>query len=128
MEELKKVLIVDDSEIDREILKSILEREFEVYEADSGYSALSMIKMGEKLLDAILLDISMPVLNGLSVLRIMRERGVQDIPVFMITSEATRDNIEKATHYNIKDFIRKPFERDVVLQRVRDGLGVTKKY
>ncbi len=128
MEELKRILIVDDSEIDRTVLRSILEHEFEVYEANNGYSALDMIITKRRPLDAILLDISMPILDGLSVLRIMRENELENIPVFMITAEATKDNIEKAIQYNIKDFIRKPFDREVVLQRIRDRLGVTAEY
>ena len=132
MDGLKKLLIVDDSEIDRMVLRNILEGEFEVYEADNGYLALDMIIMRKKPLDAILLDISMPILDGLNVLRIIRENelknGLKTIPVFMITSEATKDNIEKAIKYHIEDFIRKPYDRDVILQRVRDGLGVESQY
>lgn len=128
MKRLKKILIVDDSEIDRGVLRGILEREFEVYEADNGYSALGMIVTRKRQLDAIFLDISMPILDGLSVLRIMWEIGVQNIPVFMITSEATKDNIEKAMQYHVEDFIKKPFSRDTILQRLRDRLGVELQY
>lgn len=125
MEELKKLLIVDDSEIDRTVLKNILEHEFEVFEADNGYSALNMIITEKYSFDAILLDIFMPILNGINVLRILRENGMDSLPVFMITSEATKHNIEEVAQYNIKDFIRKPFDRDVIIQRLRDGLGVS---
>ncbi len=125
MDDLKRILIVDDSEIDREILKSILVGEFKVIEADNGYSALEIILKNKEHFDAVLLDISMPVLDGLSVLRILRENDVEDVSVFMITSEATKDNIEKATQYNISEFIRKPFDRDEILKRVRSNLGVT---
>lgn len=126
VEELKRVLIVDDSEIDRTVLRGILEYKFEVYEADNGYSALDMIAEARKPFDAILLDIAMPVLDGLSVLRMIRAE-MEDIPVFMITSEATKDNIQKAIQYHVEDFIRKPFSKDVVLQRVGDRLGVDLK-
>lgn len=127
MENLKKILIVDDSEIDREVLKSILADEFRVVEADNGYSALETILKKEEDLDAILLDVSMPVLDGLSVLRILRENDFDNVPVFMITAEATKDNIEKASQYNISEFIRKPFDREDILKRVRSKLGVTEK-
>lgn len=127
MEDLKRVLIVDDSEIDRAVLKSILDDEFEVIETDNGYSALEIILKKKEPLDAVLLDVSMPFLDGLSVLRILRENNLEDVPVFMITAEATKDNIEKASQYHIAEFIRKPFNREDILKRVRTQLGVVAK-
>lgn len=128
MEKLKKILIVDDSEIDREILKSIFADEFDVIETDNGYSALEIILKKREHIDALLLDVSMPVLDGLSVLRLLREENFDNVPVFMITAEATKDNIEKASQYNISEFIRKPFDRDEILKRVRLKLGVMAKH
>lgn len=123
MEGLKKILIVDDSEIDRGVLRSILNSEFEVVEADNGYSALDAILKKEEHFDAVLLDVSMPLLDGISVLRILRENHLQDVQIFMITVEATRKNIERALQYNIAEFIKKPFDRDEVLKRVRAKLN-----
>jgi len=120
----ERILIVDDSEIDREILRNILNNEFEVVEASDGYSALNIIlKKGEDF-DAVLLDVSMPLLDGISVLRILRENNLQDVQIFMITVEATKENIEKASQYNIAEFIKKPFNRNEVLKRIRSKLGV----
>ncbi len=128
MGNLKRILIVDDSEIDRAILRNMLSEEFQVVEADNGYTAFDVImKMGEKYFDAVLLDISMPLFDGISVLRVLRENNLQDIPVFMVTAEATKENIEKASRYNITEFIKKPFDREDVIKRVRDKLGLTKK-
>ncbi len=130
MEDMKRILIVDDSEIDREVLHNMLDGEygeFEVVEANDGYYALDLIlKKGEKF-DAILLDVSMPLYDGISVLRILREHNLQDVKIFMITVEATKENIEKALQYNIADFIRKPFDKNEVLKRLRTKLGVEKK-
>lgn len=123
----KKILIVDDSEIDREVLKSILENEFELIEADNGYAALEIILEKKERVDAVLLDVSMPFLDGLSVLRILRENNLDDVAVFMITAEATKDNIEKASQYRIAEFIKKPFDREDILNRVRSKLGVIPK-
>lgn len=127
MNDFKRILIVDDSEIDREILKSILNDDFEVLEADNGYTALQMILKEKEVLDAVLLDVSMPFLDGLSVLRILRENDLDDVHIFMISAEATKDNIEKASQYHIDEFIRKPFDRDEILKRVRENLGVKPK-
>ncbi|MBP3488261.1 MAG: response regulator [Roseburia sp.] len=127
MDEGKRILIVDDSEIDRTILKSIMDEEFQVIEADNGYSALELMLKKKVQLDAIMLDISMPFLDGLNVLQILRENNLEDIPVFMITAEATKENIERASQYNITEFIRKPFNREEILKRVRAKLGVEEK-
>jgi len=127
MEDIKRILIVDDSEIDREVLRNILHKEFEVVEADNGYSALdTILKRGEKF-DAVLLDVSMPYCDGISVLRVLRENNLQDVQIFMITVEATKENIKKASQYNIADFIRKPFDENEVLKRLRTKLGVEEK-
>lgn len=127
MEDLKRILIVDDSEIDREILRSILDDEFEVVETDNGFSALDVIFKKNEHFDAVLLDVSMPLMDGLSVLRILRENNLDDVQIFMITVEATKENIEMASQYDISEFIKKPFERDEVLKRVRAKLGVAEQ-
>lgn len=124
----KTLLIVDDSEIDRAVLKNILWKEFNIIEADSGYSALEIILKRTDTLDAVLLDVSMPVLDGFGVLRIMKEKNIRNLPVFLVTAEATRDNVEKATQFNISEFIRKPFEREDVLKRLRLKLGIVSDY
>ncbi len=120
----KKILIVDDSEIDREILREILSDDFELEEVDNGYLALEFIMQNKDQLDAILLDVSMPVMDGFSVLKLMKENGVDTIPVFMITAEATKDSVEKAAVFKVSEFIRKPFDREEVLKRLKSKLGV----
>lgn len=124
----KKILIVDDSEIDREILKSILCQEFDIIEADNGFTALEIILREMNYLDAIMLDVSMPVLDGFSVLRFMKENKIGNIPVFLITAEATKDNVEKAVKYNVSEFIGKPFEREEILRRLKVKLGIIGKH
>lgn len=124
----KTLLIIDDSEIDREVLKNILCNEFNIIEADSGYSALEIILKNSEDIDAVLLDVLMPVLDGFGVLRIMKENNIKNLPVFLITAEATRDNVEKATQFNISEFIKKPFDREDILKRLRTKLGIVSNY
>lgn len=126
--EYRKLLIVDDSEIDREVLKSILSDDFDIVEVENGYSAFEMILQMTGQLDAILLDVSMPVLDGFSLLKLMKERGIDNIPVFLITSEATKNNVERAAQYNICEFIKKPFDREEVLRRLMLTLGIISRY
>lgn len=123
IQERKRVLIVDDTEIDRIILKSILGTEFEVFEANSGNVAFEYITTRADQLDVVLLDISMPHIDGFDVLRFMRQKGL-DIPVFLVTAEPTRENVEKALQYKVAEFIGKPFDKDEILRRLRSRLGV----
>lgn len=123
----RKLLIIDDSEIDREVLKNILEEEFSILEADNGSAGVEKILKEMDSLDAILLDVSMPVMDGFGVLKRMRENRIDSIPIFLITAEATRDNVTSAAQYDISGFIKKPFEREEVLWRMESKLGLTGK-
>lgn len=127
IQERKRLLIVDDMEIDRMILKSILSTEFEILEANGGNMAFEYITTRAEQLDVILLDISMPHIDGFDVLRFMKEKGV-DIPVFLVSAEPTRDNVEKALQYNVAEFIGKPFDKEDILRRLRSRLGVIPNY
>lgn len=124
----KQLLIVDDTEIDRIILKSILARDFDVVEANSGNMAFEFITTRGDQLDAILLDIAMPHIDGFDVLRFIADKQMTYIPVFLVTAEPTRENVERAIQYNIAGFIGKPFDREDVLRRLRSRLGVIPEY
>lgn len=120
----KAILVVDDSEIDRIILRNILSDDFEVLEAYNGKVALDVILDKMNYLDAILLDVSMPLMDGFSVLQFMKNKKIGNIPVFLVTAEATRDNVEKAARYNVSEFIGKPFKREEILKRLKSRLKV----
>lgn len=124
-QDTKELLIVDDTEIDRIILKSILVREFAVSEASNGTQAFDYITTKREQLDGILLDLSMPHIDGFDVLQFMKDKKIEDIPVFLVTAEPTRDNVERAIQYaNVADFIGKPFDKEDVMRRLRSRLGV----
>ena len=127
-QERKRLLIVDDTEIDRIMLRRCLNVEFEIDEADSGNAAFEYITTKGGQLDAILLDISMPHIDGFDVLKFMADKGMGSIPVFLITAEPTRDNVERAVQYGVAGFISKPFNREDVMRRLRTRLGVTPDY
>ncbi len=126
-EQRKRIMIVDDSDIDREILKNILENDYDVIEESNGYSALEKILSRKTNIDALMLDISMPIVDGFAVLGILKCNEINDLPVIMITSEATRENVFKAVGYGITEFIGKPFDPDVILQRLRGILDIPEK-
>ncbi len=127
LQERKRLLIVDDMEIDRIILKTILSTEFEILEANSGNMAFEYITTRSDQIDVILLDISMPNIDGFDVLRFMKEKEV-NIPVFLVTAEPTRENVEKALEFKVAEFIGKPFDKEDVLRRLRSRLGVIPNY
>ncbi|MCM1149347.1 MAG: response regulator [Butyricicoccus sp.] len=120
----KRLLIVDDSDIDRIMLKSILCKEFEILEAGSGNAAFNYVTNKDLQIDGMLLDITMPNIDGFDVLKFMADKEVDNFPVFLVTAEPTRENVERAIRYKISDFIGKPFNREDVLRRVRSKLGL----
>ena len=124
----KQLMIVDDVEIDRIILKSMLCKEFDIIEANGGNMAFEYLTTQGDHIDAILLDIAMPHIDGFDVLKFMEDKDLLHIPVFLVSAEPTRDNVEKAIHYRIAEFIGKPFDREDVLRRLRSRLGIMPAY
>jgi response regulator RpfG family c-di-GMP phosphodiesterase len=114
----KRLLIIDDSEIDREILKNMLGSRYEIIEAENGYDGLDLILDAETQVDGLLLDISMPMLDGFQILQLLQDVQVEGLPVIIISAESTEMNVLKSIPYNISDFICKPFEAEVILSRV----------
>ena len=119
----KTLLIVDDSEIDREILKNILLAEFNVIDVGSGSKAVEIFKThSETKIDGMLLDIYMPVMDGFSVLDNMQRLGLHGFPIIMISADALKDNIIRAATYGVTAFIKKPFDKKVVLDKVKESI------
>ena len=115
----QQILIVDDSEMNREILTEMLQDDFRILEAENGEEALKMLKQYGTGISLMLLDIVMPVMNGFEVLAAMaREHWMDDIPVIMISSEESEDYIRRAYEMGIADYIRRPFDAKTVYQRV----------
>ncbi len=119
------ILIVDDSDIDRGILKNILENDFDIVEADNGYNALKILLSGRPHIHGILMDIFMPVLDSFEVLRIMKENKIENIPVVLVTANPTKTNVEKAASYKVTHFITKPFDANTVLERMCTLFSIT---
>lgn len=115
---MKNILIVDDAEINRDILKEIFKYNFTVYEASDGAEALRMIDTYGEKLSLILLDLIMPVMSGMQVLEKLNEMGlISRIPVIVITGESTAESDERAYECGAADIIYKPFASGVVMRR-----------
>lgn len=115
---MKKILIADDAEINREILSEIFIEQFEVLQAENGEEAIEIIEKEKGELSLIMLDLVMPKVDGMAVLEYMNKEELNDkIPVIMITGEATTESDIKAYEYGAADIIYKPFSRRVVTRR-----------
>ena len=112
-------LLVDDSEMNREILKEILGKEYRILEACDGEEALKMLEQYGPEISLVLLDIIMPKMDGFEVLAYMnRDKWIEDIPVIMISSEGSESYIRRAYELGASDYISRPFDAKVVYQRV----------
>ena len=124
MDKRQKILIVDDSEFNRDMLKEILRETYNYLEAENGNQAIQI--MGENPgIDLMLLDINMPQMNGFEVLEIMkRSQCIAETPVIMISSEDAVDTMRKAYELGITDYITRPFDSVIVKKRVQNTLGL----
>ena len=114
-----RILIVDDSEFNRAILKEILQENYEIIEADDGKEALLKIDEYGMEISLVLLDIIMPEKDGFEVLKYMEEESlISDIPVIMISSEDSANYIRRAYEMGVSDYINRPFDANIVYQRV----------
>ena len=124
MDKRQKILIVDDSEFNRDMLKEILRETYNYLEAENGNQAIQI--MGENpRIDLMLLDINMPQMNGFEVLKWMNQsRCIDETPVIMISSEDAVDTMRKAYELGITDYITRPFDSVIVKKRVQNTLGL----
>ncbi len=118
---MNKILIVDDSEINRELLSDILSDEYEVLEAENGLSATDLINREKDEISAILLDLVMPVMDGFRFLEWMnKENLISTIPVLVISGENTVQNEKACFDAGVSDFIARPFNSILVKKRVQN--------
>ena len=123
-----RILIVDASEFNRAILKEILEETYEIIEADGGKEALHKIDEYGMKISLVLLDIIMPEKDGFEVLKYMEEeRLISDIPVIIISSEDSANYIRRAYEMGVSDYINRPFDANIVYQRVSNTVKLYAK-
>ena len=123
-----EVLIVDDSEMNRELLAEMLGSEYKITEAENGEECMAALKQRGTGISLILLDIVMPVANGFDVLDYMTStHRIEDIPVIMISSENSEATVRKAYELGVTDYISRPFDARVVCQRVANTIKLYSK-
>ena len=121
------ILIVDDIEVNRIILQSIFERDYNLLEAENGEQAMVLLKQYHGNIAAVLLDLVMPQKDGYQVLAEMNDLHLlPECPVIIITSEDSPDNTVKAFDLGVSDIVMKPFEPVVVKRRVENSIALSR--
>lgn len=121
--ENNSILIADDAEINREMLRVIFEEQYDILEAEDGEQAIQILEEKHENISIILLDLLMPKKTGLDVLEYMKQSGlIHTIPVIMITGESTPVNDDKAYEYGVSDIIYKPYEERIVMRRTKNTI------
>ena len=114
----QKVLIIDDSEMNRSILADILENEYEIMEAENGVQGVELLQTNGHEISLVLLDIVMPEMDGFGVLEFMNtHHWIDSIPVIMISAETQSSSVERAYEQGVTDFINRPFDARIVRRR-----------
>ena len=122
MEPKQKILIVDDSEINRAMLKEILGESYEYLEAENGLRAIEILRRRTDIA-LVLLDLIMPEMDGFDVLRVMQCYAWQEeIPVIVISAAEDTRSVERAYDMGVADYIRRPFNLTVTQRRVSNAL------
>lgn len=121
----KTLLIVDDKITNREILKGILDREYDCLEAADGKEAIEVMTTHASTISVVLLDLIMPVMDGFEVLRAMRDdEDLKKIPVIVTTVRNEEDSEVKAFKMGANDYISKPYSPIVIMQRIQNVINL----
>ena len=122
------ILIVDDSEMNRCILAEMLGGDYDILEATNGEEAIKLLRQYETGISLVLLDLVMPVLDGFGVLSYMNEKNwLEDIPVIMISGEDSVSYVRRAFDLGVADYIKKPFDAQIVYKRVYNTITLYAK-
>ena len=114
----RKILVVEDNEINRAALCAILSSQYKVLEAENGEQALSLLKKYREGISLILLDIVMPVMDGYTFLKYLKaDHRLNSIPVIVTTSSSSEADEVSALSHGAIDFISKPYRAQIILHR-----------
>lgn len=128
MIERKKILIVDDSEMNRALLEDMLSDDYEILEAANGMEATAILSEQELGICLVLLDIVMPVMDGFETLTMMNKKGwIKNIPVIMISAETASTYMDRAYGLGAVDYISRPFDERTVRHRVDSNVILGEK-
>ena len=119
---MKKILIVEDVEFNRDLLVQLLEEEYHILTASDGAAGIELAERERP--DLILMDLSLPVIDGWEATkRIKANQLVQKIPIIALTAHAMRGDAERALQCGCDDYLSKPFDEQVLFRKLADFLG-----
>ena len=128
MNSKKKILIVDDSEMNRALLEDMLSDDYEILEAENGMEATTIMHSHELDICLVLLDIVMPVMDGFDTLAMMNKNGwIKNMPVIMISAETASTYMDRAYSLGAVDYISRPFDERTVRHRVDSNVILGEK-
>jgi len=117
----KKLLIIDDVELNRAILKEAFYKNYDILEAENGKEGLELLQKNANSIVCVFLDILMPIMNGFQVLEKLKETNfLRTVPIFLITTETGDDVVKKAYDAGAIDFIQKPFNLLIIKRHVQN--------
>ena len=124
----QKILVVDDSALNRELLSEMLSDNYKICEAQNGQEAVELLADHWREYSLVLLDINMPVMDGYEVLRYMKAHNwLEALPVIAISAETREDNIGLAYELGVSDYFKRPFDISAVRRRVRNTIALYDK-
>lgn len=124
---METILIVDDSEINRNFLTSVFEEEYNILEAADGEEAIALIDRCGEDLSLILLDYIMPNKNGLDVMKYISDKGLREtLPVIIVTGDPDTDIALDVYEYGAADFVHKPLDPRIILRRAKNIIELYK--
>lgn len=115
---MKKILIVDDNDLNITILEGILEKKYEIHVSHNGFDAIAMVE--KKTFDMIILDIMMPDMDGVEACKkIKKNEEKKNIPIVFLSAAANDQHLrQEALNAGAVDFINKPFKANYILERI----------
>ena len=123
-----QILLVDDSAMNRMILKEILGGDYSILEAENGQECLEKMQAEAGNIALVLLDINMPVMDGFEVLKAMNvNHTIEDIPVIMISSDDSDAAIRRSYELGASDYVTRPFDARIVYRRVTNTIKLYAK-
>ena len=118
---MKKILVVEDVEFNRDLLVQLLEDEYEVITANDGAAGIALAEREHP--DLILMDLSLPVVDGWEATRRLKANAaLRSIPIIALTAHAMSGDAEKARECGCEDYLSKPLDENLLFEKLRQFL------
>ncbi len=122
MEDRKKIVVIDDSQVQLRALSELMKDKYEVVTASTGHAGIELVKQDGA--DLVLLDYSMPVLDGKQILKMLRSNEeTKHIPVVFITGDDDKEDIVEVLKLHPQGYLLKPVKPERLFQTIEEVLG-----